>query len=85
MVTDRASGRELEHWLNSLQTSLTTIEWAIVKYENILEDCRMQEEEAHQEEVTLPEQEEEGDTNTEMVEEGEHGDSEPSGPQGGGG
>ena len=37
MVTDRASGRELEHRLNSLQTSLTAIEWAITKYENILE------------------------------------------------
>ena len=82
MVTDRASGRELEHRLNSLQTSLTTIEQAIIKYENILKDCRMQEEEAHQEEVTLPEQEEEGDTDAKMVEEGERGDGEPSGPQG---
>ena len=42
----------------------------------------MQEEEAHQEEVTLPEQEEEGDTDAKMVEEGERGDGEPSGPQG---
>ena len=82
MVTNRVSGKELEHRLNSLQTSLTAIEWAIVKYENILEDCRMQEEEAHQEEVILPEWEEEGDTNAEMVEEGERGDGEPSGPQG---
>ena len=49
MVTGRASGRELEHRLNSLQTSLAAIEWAITKYENILKDCRMQEEEAHQE------------------------------------
>ena len=82
MVTDRASGKELEHRLNSLQTSLSAIEWAIVRHENTLKDCRMQEEEAHQEEVTLPEQEEEGDTNAEMEEEGEHGDGEPSGPQG---
>ena len=51
MVTNSASGRELEHRLSSLQTSLTAIEQAITKYENILEDCRMQEEEAHQEEV----------------------------------
>ena len=65
-----------------MQTSLTAIEWAIVKYENILEDCRMQEEEAHQEEVILLEWEEEGDTDAEMVEEGERGDGEPSGPQG---
>ena len=42
----------------------------------------MQEEEAHQEEVIFQEQEEEGDTDAEMVEEGEHGDGEPSGPQG---
>ena len=83
MVTNRASGRELEHRLNSLQTSLTAIERAITKYENILEDCRMQEEEAHQEEVIFHEQEEEeGDTDAEMVEEGEHGNGEPSGPQG---
>ena len=54
MVTDSASGRELEHRLNSLQTSLTAIERAITKYENILKDCRMQEE-AHQEEVIFQE------------------------------
>ena len=60
MVTNGASGRELEHRLNSLQTSLTVIEWAITRYEDILEDCRMQEEEAHQEEVIFQEQEEEG-------------------------
>ena len=83
MVTDRASGVELEHRLNSLQTSLTAIEWAITKYENILEDCRMQEEEARQEEVISQErEEEEGDANTEMMEEGERDDGEPSRPQG---
>ena len=82
MVTDGASGRELEHRLNSLQTSLTAIEQAITRYENILEDCRMQEEEAHQEEVIFQEQEEEGDTDAEMVEEGERSDGEPSGTQG---
>ena len=80
MVTDAASGRELEHRLNSLQTFLTVIEWAIMRYEDILEDCRMQEEEAHQEEEIFPEEEE--DTDAEMVEEKEHGDAEPSGPQG---
>ena len=80
VVTDAASGRELEHRLNSLQTSLTAIERAIMRYEDILEDCRMQEEEACQEEEIFHEQEE--DTDTEMVEEGEHSDIEPSGPQG---
>ena len=32
--------------------------------------------------MILPEQEEEGDTDAKMVEEGERGDGEPSGPQG---
>ena len=35
VVTDTASGSELEHGLNSLQTSLTAIERAITRYENI--------------------------------------------------
>ena len=58
------------------------IEQAIMRYENILEDCRMQEEEARQEEEIFHEQEEEEVTDAEMVEEGERGDVEPSGPQG---
>ena len=82
VATDAASGRELEHRLNSLQTSLTMIERAITRYEDILEDCRMQEEEACQEEEISHEQEEEKDTDAEMVEEGERSDVEPSGPQG---
>ena len=42
----------------------------------------MQEEEAHQEEEIFHKQEEEEVTDAEMVEEGERGDAEPSGPQG---
>ena len=82
VVNDAASGRELEHRLNSLQTSLTVIEQAITRYEDILKDCRMQEEEAHQEEEIFDEQEEEDDADAEMAEEEERGDVEPSGPQG---
>ena len=82
VVNDAASGRELEHRLNSLHTSLTAIERAIMRYEDILEDCRMQEEEAHQEEEIFNEQEEEDDADAEMAEEEEHSDVEPSGPQG---
>ena len=83
MVMDRASGMELEHQLNSLQTSLAAIKRAITKYENILEDCRMQEEEAHQEEVISQEwEEEEGDADVEMMEEEERDNGELSGPQG---
>ena len=83
VVTDRASGVEMEHRLNSLQTSLAAIERAITKHENTIEDCRMQEEEARQEEVISQEwEEEEGNADTEMMEEEEHDSGEPSGPQG---
>ena len=81
--TDLHGEFELEHWLNSLQTSLAAIEWAITKYKNILEDCRMQEEEARQEEAISQErEEEEGNADTEMMEEEERENGEPSGPQG---
>ena len=81
VVADAPSGRELEHRLSSLQTSLTAIERAITRYKNIIEDCRMQEEEAHQEEEISHEQEEEA-TEVEMVDEEERGGPEPSDPQG---
>ena len=74
VVVDAVSDRELEHRLSSLQTSLTTIERAITRYENIIEDCRMQEEEACQEEEEV--------TDAEMVEEEERSDVEPSDPHG---
>ena len=82
VVNEAASGRELEHRLNSLQTSLTAIERAIMRYKDILKDCRMQEEEAHQEEEFFNEQEGEDDADAEMAEEEERSDVEPSGPQG---
>ena len=80
VVTDAPSSREMEHRLSSLQTSLTTVERSITRYENLIEDCRMQEEEACQEEEIFHEQEEEEVTDAEMVEEEERGDPEPSDP-----
>ena len=87
LVTDRASRMELEHRLSSLQTSLDAIEWAITRHKNTLEDCRMQEEEACQEEVISQGwEEEEGDADAEMMEElmeeEERENGEPSEPQG---
>ena len=82
MVTDAPSSWEMEHRLSSLQTSLTAVERSIMRNENLIEDCRMQEEEAHQEEEISHEQEEEEVTDTEMVDEGERGDPESSNPHG---
>ena len=82
VVADAPSSREMEHRLSSLQTSLTMIERSITRYENLIEDCRMQEEEACQEEEISHEQEEEEVTKAEMVDEEEHGGPEPSDPHG---
>ena len=75
-MTDDPSSREMEHQLNTLQTSLDKVERSITRYENLIEDCRMQEEEAHLEEKISQEQEV---TDAEMVDEEEHSDPEPSG------
>ena len=90
VITDAPSSREMEHWLGTLQTSLDVIERSIMRYKNIIEDCRMQEEEAHQEEEISHEQEEEevtdaemvDEADTEMVDEEERDDPEPSDPHG---
>ena len=82
VVTDAPSSREMEHRLSSLQTSLTVVERSIMRYKNLIEYCRMQEEEAHQEEEISHEQEEQEVTHAEMVDEEEHGDPEPSDPHG---
>ena len=82
MVTDVPSSQEMEHRLSTLQTSLDVVERSIMRYENLIEDCQMQEEEAHLEEEISHEQEEEEVTDAEMVDEEECGDPEPSGPHG---
>ena len=69
----------MEHWLSTLQTSLNVVERSIARYENLIEDCQMQEEEAHLEEEISHEQEEEEVTDAEMVDEEECSDPEPSG------
>ena len=82
VITDAPSSREMEHRLSTLQTSLDVIERSIMRYENLIEDCQMQEEEAHLEEEISHKPEEEEVTDAEMVDEEERGDPEPSGPHG---
>ena len=67
VITNGPSCREMEQRLNTLQTSLNVVETSIMKFKNLTEDCRMVEEEIHQEE-------EEEIANVEMVKEEEHGD-----------
>ena len=89
MITDAPSSQEMEHRLNTLQTSLDKVERSITKFENLVEDCRMLEEEARcmeedkarMEEEICQEQEQEV-TDTEMADEEERGDPEPSAPCG---
>ena len=88
VITDVLSSREMEHRLNTLQTSLDAVERSIMKFENLIEDCRMLEEEVchmEEDEACLEEeihQEQEEVTNIEMADEEEHGDPKPSGPHG---
>ena len=89
VVTDALSSREMEHRLNTLQTSLSAVERSITKFENLIEDCRMLEEEVHcieEDEAHLEEEicqeEEEEITDVEMAEEEECSDPESSGPCG---
>ena len=89
VITNAPSSREMEHRLNTLQTSLDVVERSIMKFENLIKDCRMLEEEVRHveedeaclEEEICQEQEKEV-TDIEMVEEEERGDPEPSGPHG---
>ena len=89
VITDAPSSREMEHRLNTLQTSLSAVERSITKFENLIEDCRMLEEEVRhveEDEARLEEEicweEEKEITNFEMAEEEERGDPESSGPCG---
>ena len=91
VITDASSHREMEHRLNTLQTSLNAVERSISKFENLIEDCQMleeevcciEEDEAHlEEEIHQEEEEEEEIAKVEMAEEEEHGDSGSSGPSG---
>ena len=59
MITNAPSSREMEHRMSTLQTSLSTVERAIMRYEDLIEDCQMQEEETCQEEEISHEQGEE--------------------------
>ena len=51
LITNAPSSREMEHRLNTLQISLDMVERSIMKFENLNEDCQMQEEEARLEEI----------------------------------
>ena len=47
VLTDAPSHREMEQRLNTLQTSLNMVERSIMKFENLIEDCRIVEEVHH--------------------------------------
>ena len=42
VITDVLSSREMEHRLSTIQTSLNVVERSITRYENLIEDCWMQ-------------------------------------------
>ena len=89
VITDALSSQEMEHRLNTLQTSLDKVERSITKFEDLMQDCRMLEEEAcHMEEdeacmeEEICQEQKQEVTDAEMADEEEHGDPKPSGPHG---
>ena len=74
VISDAPSSQEIEHRLNTLQTSIDVVERYITKFENLIKDFQMQEEEARLEEEEV--------TDIEMVDEEERSDPKPSGPHG---
>ena len=97
VLNNAPSRREMEQRLNTLQSSPNAVERSITKFENLIEDCWMLEEEVHhieedeahleeeicqQEEEEIHQQEEEEIANVKMVKEEERGDPESSGPRG---
>ena len=98
VITNTPSCREMEHRLNTLQTSLSAVERSITKFKNLIEDCRMLEEEVHcieedkahleeeicqeEEEEEIHQEEEEEIAYVKMAEEEERSDPESSGPCG---
>ena len=82
VITDGRSRREMEQRLAALQTSLNAVETSITKFENLIEDCWMVEEElCWIEEDEACQEEEEETTDVEMVDEEECGNPESSGPR----
>ena len=79
LTTDQPSGQEMDARLSTLRTTLGAIERAITRYKDLIENCRMQEEEARQVE-TSHEQPEEETSDMEMVNDEGCGDPEPSDP-----
>ena len=83
VTTDGWARKEMEQRLAALQTSLSAVENSITKFENIIEDCWMVEEELHwieEDEARQEEEEEEETTDIEMVNKEEHSNPESSGP-----
>ena len=82
VITNGRSRRKMEQRLAALQTSLNMVETSITKFENLIEDCRIVEEELHQiEEDEACHEEEEETADVEMVDEEEHSNPESSGPR----
>ena len=82
ITTDGWARKEMEQRLAALQTSLNVVKNSITKFENLIEDCQMVEEELHwiEEDEACQEEEEEETADVKIVNKEEHGNPESSGP-----
>ena len=82
-ATSRAETRkEYEKKIEAIRTSLSSIEASIARFEDIIEECRMKEEEVHQssEEMASRDQPDSGDEDVEMVDQDTVSQPRPSAP-----
>ena len=79
LMANTPEGQEFAVKLSALWTALGAIEKAMMAHEVLIEECRMQEEEARQAE-TFQEDSEEEPLDEEMADDDERDDLEPSGP-----
>ena len=80
LMANTPEGRELAVKLMALQTALGAVEEAMTAHEVLIEECRMQEDEARQAE-TFQEDSEEEALDEEMADDDERDNPEPSGPR----
>ena len=83
-MSDKKTHKELEQRVTAIQTTLNAVEASISKFENLIEECRMVEEEVHQMEEggASPDQPDSGEQATDLdmadqEDSGHHGSSDP--------
>ena len=83
VTSDKRAQKEMEQGFAAVQTSLNQVKISISKFENLIEECRIMEEEVHKESQGPSNSGEEADDDIVMADQEESGCLESSGPSSG--